>query len=366
MAAQQKWSELASWRRVVQIYWKHWTELHPAVGLVELPHGDVAIVRSGHMLTLLQQADPLTASHQLTTCSGNGTPQSGDLALLQQCVELLQQLLGQEVVKLFVHLWTEPPADISLHNICCAFIEVLSSGPQLGNLQEQPQAAESRDALRHWRRQRSAAILKLGQLVSQMSAGTPVQALREYMSLFTLEGSQTQAAPMHSATQLSPSAGHALTIMLRQRATQQLQSASQMLLLAWLDSLRAAGALHISAAVSSALKQEITPQLQAHTRSTAIVQWLCTVPAAALLDNEARVKHSELSSKLASLEVVSSARHEMHHQHSLADLFLPDFAAQCGGESQLLPCIPWSHAYDTLRTLQLLSRPDFMNLVWAT
>ena len=290
------------------------------------------------MLTLLQKADPLSVAQQGTGISADVRPthagQTEDLKLLLQCVELLQQLLGQDVVNLFVHLCAHPPANASLHSIGCAFTEVLSSGPQLGGSLEQPQAADTRDALRHWRRQRSAAILRLGHLISQMSQGTPVPALRDYITLIAPAAASANAMSMQSAAQLAPSAGHALTIMLRQTATQQLQSASFMLLLAWLDSLRAAGALHITAAVLNALKQEIAPQLQAHMRCTSITLWLCTAPAAALADDEAaRLKHSELSSKLASLDFVSGGQQQAHHQQCLAELFLPDFAAHCGGET---------------------------------
>ncbi len=336
--AGEKCSQLTSWRRVAQTYWKHWGEVHPAVGLVELPHGSTAIVRSGHMLTLLQKADPLAASQQGTGISADVSPahagQNGDLGLLLQCVELLQQLLGQDVVNLFVHLCAHPPANASLHSIGCAFTEVLSTGSQLGGSPDHSQAADTRDALRQWRQQRSAAILQLGHLISQMSQGTPVPALRDYITHIAPPAASAGAMSMQSVSQLAPSAGHALTIMLRQTATQQLQSASFMLLLAWLDSLRAAGALHITAAVSNALNQEVAPQLQAHVRCISITLWLCTAPAAALADDEAaRLKHSELSSKLASLDFVSGGKQEAHHQQSLAELFLPDFAAHCGGET---------------------------------
>lgn len=289
------------------------------------------------MLTLLQKADPLSVSQQGTGISADVSPahtsQTGDLGLLLQCVKLLQQLLGQDVVNLFVHLSAHPPASASLHSIGCAFTEVLSTGPQLEGSPDHPQAADTRDALRHWRRQRSAAILQLGHLISQMSQGTPVPALRDYITCIAPAAASAGAMSTQSAAQLAPSAGHTLTIMLRQTATQQLQSASFMLLLAWLDSLRAAGALHITAAVSNATKQEIAPQLQARIRCTSITLWLCTAPAAALADDEAaRLKHSELSSKLASLDFVSGCRLEAHHQQCLAELFLPDFAADCGGE----------------------------------
>ena len=290
------------------------------------------------MLTLLQRADPLSVSQQGTGISTDVTPAhtgwTGDLGLLLQCVELLQQLLGQDVLNLFVHLCAHPPANASLHSIGCAFTEVLSTGPQLGGSPDQPLAANTSDALKHWRRQRSAAILQLGHLISQMSQGTPVPALRDYITHIAPAAASTNAMSTQSAAQLAPSAGHALTIMLRQIATQQLQSASFMLLLAWLDSLRAAGALHITAAVSNALKQEIAPQLQAHIRCTSITLWLCTAPVYALADDEAaRLKHSELSSKLASLDFASGGKQEAHHQQCLAELFLPDFAAHCGGET---------------------------------
>lgn len=343
MVTQHKCSELASWRRVVQTYWKHWTELHPAVGLVELPQGDVAIVRAGHMLTLLQQADPLFGSQHGDAVSPADTEseaEQADLKLLQQCVELLRQLLGQDVVQLFVHLWTEPPADVSLQSIGCAFSQVLSTGPQLGDSPDQPQAASTRDALRQWRQQRSAAILKLGQLISQMSQGTPIAALRDYLSQIAPAASPGAAASAQRDPNLTPSTGHALTVMLRQTGTQQLQSASYMLLLAWLDNLRAAGALPITPAVSNALKQEIAPQLQAHIRSTSITLWLCTAPAAALPDDEAaRLKHSDLNSKLASLDFVSGGKQQVSRQQSLAELFLPEFAAQHGGGTPLCECV---------------------------
>ncbi|KAL0039516.1 hypothetical protein WJX77_000424 [Trebouxia sp. C0004] len=306
IVAREKCCQLTSWHRVVQTYWKHWAELHRAVGLVELPHGTIAIVRSGHMLTLLQKADPLSASQPGVGISADVSPahpsQTGDLGLLLQCVELLQQLLGQDVV---------------------------------ARSSDQPQAsADTRDTLRHWRGQRSAAILNLGHLISQMSQGTPVPALRDYITHIGPAAASAGAMSTQSAAQLAPSAGHALTIMLRQIATQQLQSASFMLLLAWLDSLRAAGALHITAAVSNTLKQEIAPQLQAHIRCTSITLWLCTAPAAALAHDEAaRLNHSELSTKLASLDFVSGGKQQAHHQQSLAELFLPDFAAHCEGVS---------------------------------
>ncbi|DBA86447.1 TPA: hypothetical protein ACH3X2_005536, partial [Trebouxia sp. C0005] len=338
ISAREKCSQLTSWRRVVHTYWKHWGELHRAVGLVELPQGTIAIVRSGHMLTLLQKADTLSVSQQGTSILTDVSPahagQTGDLRLLLQCVELLQQLLGQDVVNLFVHLCAHPPANASLHSIGCAYTEVLFTGPQLGGLPDQPQAADTRDALRSWRRQRSAAILQLGHLISQMSQGTPMPALRDYITHIAPAAPSANAMSTQSAAQLATSAGHALTIMLRQFATQQLQSASFMLLLTWFDSLRAAGALHITAAVSNALKQEIAPQLRAHIRSTSITLWLCTAPAAAVAGDEtARLKHSELSSKLASLDFVSGGRQQAHHQQCLAELFLPDFAAHCGGKS---------------------------------
>ncbi len=339
IAAQHKCSDISSWHHVVQTYWRRWTELHPPVGLVQLPQGDVAIVRGGHMLTLLQKADPLAASYQTHSPVSDSTAQAGqagDLPLLQQCVELLHQLLGQNMVNLFVHLWTQPPAGVSLHAIGCAFVEVLATGPQLSSPQDQPQAADSRDALRQWRQQRSSAILRLGHIISQMTSGTPVQALRDYITLITPAANQAPATPMHSSANMSPISGHALTIMLRQNASQQLQAASHILLLAWLDSLRAAGALHITAAVSNALRQEIAPQLEAHIRCTTVTQWLCTATAAALPDDEAaRIKHSELSSKLASLDFVSGGKQEASRQQRLAELFLPDFVAQHGGEIEL-------------------------------
>lgn len=300
------------------------------------------------MLTLLQKADTLSVSQQGTSILTDVSPahagQTGDLRLLLQCVELLQQLLGQDVVNLFVHLCAHPPANASLHSIGCAYTEVLFTGPQLGGLPDQPQAADTRDALRSWRRQRSAAILQLGHLISQMSQGTPMPALRDYITHIAPAAPSANAMSTQSAAQLATSAGHALTIMLRQFATQQLQSASFMLLLTWFDSLRAAGALHITAAVSNALKQEIAPQLRAHIRSTSITLWLCTAPAAAVAGDEtARLKHSELSSKLASLDFVSGGRQQAHHQQCLAELFLPDFAAHCGGETMPLSvCLPLS------------------------
>ena len=344
LAASEKMSQLAGWRRVVQTYWKHWTRLHPAVGLVQLPQGGVALVRLGHMLTLLQKPSPLASLHHtgsLTAASATHAGLSSDLALLTQATQLLQQLLGQDVVDLFVQLWAHPLPGLSLQGLCCAFTQVLSIGPQRASQQQSQQAtARNQDALQHWRRQRSAAILQLGHLISQMTHHTPVSACRDYIALLP-----HASLPVHtdSSGQLSPSSGAALTIMLRQSVSQQMQSASRMLLLAWMGSLRAAGSLHLSATVSQVLKAEIVPELQAHLCSAAITQWLCTAPAAALSDGEAvSIKHSHNTSQLARLDILSGSREEVQHQQSLAELLLPGFLQHSGGQEST-SCPPAYH-----------------------
>ena len=329
-------SQVARWRRVAQTYWKHWTQLHPAVGLVHLPHGGVAIVRLGHMLTFLQDSTPLAPLHHVNSPAGSASL-SSDLALLMQCTELLQQLLGRDVVQLFVHLWAHPSPGMTLHKLCCAFTQVLATGPQPGSRQNgQQEGSSDRDALRQWRQQRSAAILQLGHLISQMTHRTPVSALRDFIALASQGSSQSLPAPMGSTPQLTPSSGEGLTTMLRQTATHHMQAASFMLLLAWLDSLRAAGTLHISAAVSQVLKAEVIPELEAHFCCVAVTQWLCTVPAVALTDDEAiSVKHSQNTVKLASLDFASSSRHQVQHQQSVAELLLPAFLQSPEGELHL-------------------------------
>lgn len=343
LAATAKTSQLASWRRVTQIYWKHWTELHPAVGLVQLPQGSVAIVRLGHMLTFLQESSPTDLLHQghhpLAAAGDVGL--SSDLALLMQCTKLLQQLLGQDVVALFVHLWTHPFPGMTRHNLCCAFLQVLATGPHLdspSNLQKAD--SHSRDALRQWRHQRAAALLQLGHLISQMSHRTPISALRDYIALTSQGSDHSLPAPIDGTPQLTPTSGEALTLMLRQTASHQLQAASLMLLLAWLDNLRAAGTLHISATVSQMLSAELVPELEAHFCSVAIMQWLCTAPALALTDEEAiSMKHSQNTSKLASLDFASGSRRQVQDQQSLAELLLPGLLQHSGGELNLkFPC----------------------------
>ena len=330
-------SQLASWRRVVQTYWKHWTELHPAVGLVQLPHGGVAIVRLG-CITFLQQSSPLAPLQHGSSPSAGDTSHSSDLALLMQCTQLLQQLLGQDVVDLFVHLLTHPLPGTTVYNLCSAFTQVLTTGPQPGSRHHSQQAgSRNRDALRQWRQQRSAAILQLGHLINQMTQRTPVSALRDYIALTSQGSSQCLAAPAESTPQVDPGSGEALTIMLRQTASHQLQAASCMLLLAWLDSLRAAGTVHVSAAVSHVLKAEVIPELEAHFCCVAVTQWLCTAPAIALTDDEAiRAKHSQNTMKLASLDFASGSRQQVQHQQSVAELLLSGFWQYTKGELCLL------------------------------
>ncbi|KAL3143305.1 hypothetical protein ABBQ38_002146 [Trebouxia sp. C0009 RCD-2024] len=334
MAASARISQLASWRRVTQTYWKHWTELHPAVGLVQLPKGAVAIVRLGHMLTFLQDSSPLAPpqhTNHLCAVAGDATL-SSDLALLMQCMQLLQQLLGQDVVDLFVHLWTHPSPGMTQHSLCCAFIRVLTTGPHCDSPNVPQNAGQNRDALRQWRQQRSDSLLQLGQLISQMTHRTPVSALREYIASTSQGSKQSLPAAMEGTPQLTPGSGEALTLMLRQTASHQMQAAALMLLLAWLDNLRAAGPLHISATVSQVLKAEVVPELEAHFCSVAITQWLCTAPAVALTDEEAiSVNHSRNTSKLASLDFASGSRQQVQHQQSIAELLLPGFLQLSGG-----------------------------------
>lgn len=337
VAASAQTSQLASWRRVVQTYWKHWAELHPAVGLVQLPQGGVAIVRLGHMLTFLQESSPLAPLQHSSSPSAGDASLSSDLSLLMQCTELLQQLLGKDVLDLFVHLWTHPSPGMTAHTLCCAFTQVLATGPQPGGQHtSQPAGGANRDALRQWRQERSAAILQLGNLINQMSQRTPVSALRSYIALTTQGSSQSLPGPTESNPKLTPTSGEALTIMLRQAASHQLQAASLMLLLAWLDSLQAVGTLHISPAVSHVLKAEVVPELEAHFCSVAVTQWLCTVPATALTDDEAiSAKHSRNTMKLASLDFVSGGRQQVQHQQSFAELLLPALWQYSGGELHL-------------------------------
>ena len=309
------------------------------MGLVQLPQGGVGIVRLGHMLTFLQHSSPLAPVHHSLSPSAaaGGTSHSSDLALLMQCTQLLQQLLGQDVVDLFVHLWAHPLPGMTVCKLCCAFTQVLTTGPQPSSQHDSQQAGSSnRDALRQWRQQRSAAILQLGHLINQMTQRTPVPALRDYIALMSQGSSPCLLAPTDSKPQLTPASGEALTIMLRQTASHQLQAASCMLLLAWLDSLRAAGTLHISATVSHVLKAEVIPELEAHFCCVAVTQWLCTAPAVALTDDEAiSAKHSHNTMKLASLDFVSGSRQHMQHQQSVAELLLPGFWQYSGGELHL-------------------------------
>ena len=310
------------------------------MGLVQLPQGGVGIVRLGHMLTFLQQSSPLAQPlhHSPSpSAAADGTSHSSDLALLMQCTQLLHQLLGQDVVDLFVHLWAHPLSGMTPHKLYCTFTQVLTTGPQPGRRHHSQQAgSRNRDALRQWRQQRSASILQLGHLINQMTQRTPVSALRDYIALTSQGSSPCLLAPTDSTPQLTPASGEALTIMLRQTASHELQAASCMLLLAWLDSLRAAGTLHISAAVSHVLKAELIPELEAHFCCVAVTQWLCTAPAVALTDDQAiSAKHSQNTMKLASLEFVSGSRQQVQHQQSVAELLLPGFWQYSGGAHHL-------------------------------
>ena len=336
--------QLASWRRVVQTYWKQWSELHPAVSLVQLPQGGVGIVRLGHMLTFLQQSSPGAPLQHGSSPSDGDTSHSSDLALFAQCTQLLQQLLGQDVVDLFVHLWVHPLPGMTLNNLYCTFTQVLATGPKPVSQHKSQQAGgRSRDALRQWRQQRSVAILQLGHLINQMTQRTPVSALRKYIALTSQGSSQCLSAPTESTSRLTPTSGEALTIMLRQAASHQLQAASCMLLLAWLDSLRAAGTLHISATVTHVLKAEVIPELEAHFCCVAVTQWLCTAPAVALTDDEAiSAKHLQNTRNLASLDFASSSQQQVQqHQQSVAELLLPGFWQYSGGELHL--CADYLH-----------------------
>lgn len=256
-AAQHKCSELASWRHVSEVYWKHWGQHHPALGLMPLPGGSVAIIRGGHMITLLRKANAVPDLQQQGSDAQQLDVSSSDVQKLQQCVEQLQDLLGPNVLTLFVSLYKQASAGLSPSAICNAFVEVLNTGPHSDGEQLQDHAV--RLSLQAWRRRRSAAILRAGYLVSSMSSGTPVAALRAYIDLL-----QTDAPAAHVPSSISSSsqAGHALTVILRQSATQQLQAAAALLLIAWLSSIRAAGVLTISPTVSHVLQQEIVPQLQ--------------------------------------------------------------------------------------------------------
>ena len=309
------------------------------MGLVQLPQGGVAIVRLGHMLTFLHESSPLAPLQHSSSPSAGDASISSDLAVLMQCTELLQELLGQDVLNLFAHLWTHPSPGMTAHKLCCAFTQVLATGPQPGGQHTSLQQAggANRDALRQWRQQRSAAILQVGKLISQMSQRTPVSALRSYIALTAQGSSQSLPDPTERDNpKLTPTSGDALTIMLRQAATNQLQAASLMLLLAWLDSLQAVGTLHISPAVSHVLNAEVVPELEAHFCCVAVTQWLCTAPAAALTDDEAiSAKHSRNTMKLASLDFVSGRRQQVQHQQSVAELLLPGFWPYSGGELYL-------------------------------
>lgn len=305
------------------------------MGLVQLPQGSVAIVRLGHMLTFLQQPSthaPLqNDSHP---SAGDTSHHSSDLALLTQCTELVQQLLGQDLVDLFVHLWAHPLPGMTPNNLCCTFTQVLTTGPQPRSQHNSHQAGgASRDALRQWRQQRAAAILQLGHLINQMTQRTPISALRDYIALMSQGSRQFLLTSTESTSQLTPTSGEALTIMLRQAASHWLQAASCLLLLAWLDSLRAAGTLHISATVSHVLKAEVIPELEAHFCCVAVTQWLCTAPAVALTDDQAiSAKHSHITKKLASLDFVSGSLQQAQHRQSVAELLLPGFWQYSEGE----------------------------------
>lgn len=330
LQAQQKLSELASWQEVTQTYWKHWAQHHPPLALLAMPAGTVAIVRSGHMLTLLRKSD---SSPMLQHQAATPNTASRDVPKLQQCVSLMQDLLGPNVLSLFVTLTTMASTPtLSLQAICSAFVQLLVSGPQLGG-DQMTQKHAARQALLAWRRQRSAAILNLGQIINSMTSGTPVAALREYLDLL-----QPQHAHMNT-TASSPSSstaipGEALIVVLRQAASQQLQASTHLLLIAWLIGLRAAGALAVSPTVSHVLQHEVVPQLQTHLRRTAISQWLCTQPAAASVTAESnRTQKAQLHQQLASLAFASgNLSQDSSRQHCIAQLLLQDFASQLDGK----------------------------------
>ena len=331
LQAQQNLSELASWQEVTQAYWRHWAQHHPPLALLAMLGGSVAIVRSGHMLTLLRKSDSsCMLQHQAATVHTPNTA-SRDLPKLQQCVSLMQDLLGPDVLSLFATLTTMASTPtLSLQAICSAFVQVLVSGPQLaGDQMTQKHAA--RQALLAWRRQRSAAILQLGQIINSMTSGTPVAALREFLDLLQPQHLHTTASSPSSSTTIP---GEALTVMLRQAASQQLQASTHLLLIAWLNGLRAAGTLAVSPTVSHVLQHEIVPQLQAHLRRTAISQWLCTEPAAASVTAECnRTQKAQLHQQLASLAFASgNLSQDSSRHHCIAQLLLRDFASQLDGE----------------------------------
>lgn len=211
---------------------------------------------------MLRKTNAVSALQQQSANAKQLDAPSSDLVKLQQCMEHLQDLLGPDVMRLFTSLYTRASAELSPFAICTAFIQALNTGPHLGSAQLQDHAV--RQSLQAWRRQRSAAILQLGHLISSMSSGTPVAALRAYLDLL-----QTYAQAAHMSSSSNSSSGgqahgsHALTVMLRQSASQQLAGAAPLLLVAWLSSIRAAGVLTISPTVSHVLQQEIVPQLQA-------------------------------------------------------------------------------------------------------
>ena len=333
LQAQQKLSELASWQEVTQTYWRHWAQHHPPLALLAMPGGSVAIVRSKHMLTLLRKSDSSSMlQYQAATIR---TPNTAlrDLPKLQQCVSLMQDLLGPDVLSLFATLTTMASTpELSSQTICNAFVQVLVSGPQLGG-DQMTQKHAARQALLAWRRQRSAAILQLGQIINSMTSGTPVAALQEFLDLLQPQHTHmnTTASSPSSSTAIP---GEALTVVLRQAASQQLQASSHLLLIAWLNGLRAAGTLAVSPTVSHVLQHEIVPQLQTHLRRTAISQWLCAEPAAALVTAESNQTHkAQLHQQLASLAFASgNLSQDSSRQHCIGQLLLQDFASQLDGE----------------------------------
>lgn len=337
LRAQQKLSELASWRHVSQTYWKYWAAHHKPLGLLPMPGGSVAVVRGGHMLTLLRKADATQKlQHQNAIGSSDIQPVSRDLQRLQECLSLMQGLLGPDVLSLFATLTTMTSSrQLSLQSISSALIEVLTSGPQMDSDQKLLDHT-ARQALLAWRRQRSAAILQLGQTISSMTSGTLVAALRTHLDLLQSQHTDAQSAPGDTNT-ASYIPGEALTVILRQEATQQLQASTYLLLIAWLNSLGAAGMLSVTPAVSHVLQQEIVPQLQTHICRTAISQWLCTAPPAVSSTEEPDISQSpQLHQQLASLAFASSTAAQDVGQHQcIAQLLLRDFASLLDGEHQL-------------------------------
>lgn len=330
--AQQKLSELASWRHVTQIYWKHWAEHHPALGLLPMPGGGVAVVRAGHALTLLRKTNSVQELQQQTATNAT-LAATGDLHKLQQCMSLLQELLGPDVLSLFATLTTTTHStQLSLQSICKAFVEVLTSGPKLDS-GEQPLNHSARQALLAWRRKRSAAILQLGQIISSMTSGTPIAALRAYLDALQAQYTHSQTA-LGVSTPPSCIPGEPLTITLRQAATEQLQASTHLLLITWLHSLGSAGVLTISPTVSNILHQEIVPQLQIHSCRVAITQWLCTAPAAVSRDQEGdSAQAPQLHQQLASLAFASgTATQDGSRPQCVAQLLLRDFACLLDGE----------------------------------